>query len=77
MKREMPKAQFAWDDPLALDQQLSQDERMVRDAAHRYCQDKLAPRVLEAFRSEKTDPKIFREMGESAFAVTSSTIFLT
>ena len=64
MKREMPKAQFAWDDPLALDQQLSQDERMVRDAAHKYCQDKLAPRVLEAFRSEKTDPKIFREMGE-------------
>jgi glutaryl-CoA dehydrogenase len=64
MKREMPKAQFAWDDPLALDQQLGQDERMVRDAAHKYCQDKLAPRVLEAFRSEKTDPKIFREMGE-------------
>ena len=64
MKRETPKTQFAWDDPLALDQQLSQDERMVRDAAHKYCQDKLAPRVLEAFRSEKTDVKIFREMGE-------------
>ena len=64
MKREMPKAQFAWDDPLALDQQLSQDERMVRDAAHKYCQDKLAPRVLEAFRKETTDKNIFREMGE-------------
>ena len=37
---------------------------MVRDAAHAYCQDKLAPRVLEAFRHEKTDPAIFREMGE-------------
>ncbi len=60
----MPKAQFAWDDPLALDQQLSQDERMVRDAAHKYCQDKLAPRILHAFRNEATDKGIFREMGE-------------
>jgi glutaryl-CoA dehydrogenase len=58
------KAQFVWDDPLLLDQQLSEDERMVRDAARDYCQGKLAPRVLEAFRHEKTDPKIFREMGE-------------
>jgi glutaryl-CoA dehydrogenase len=58
------KAEFKWDDPLLLDQQLSEDERMVRDAAHDYCQGKLAPRVLEAFRHEKTDPKIFREMGE-------------
>ena len=58
------KARFAWDDPLLLGQQLSEDERMVRDAAHAYCQDRLAPRVLQAFRHEKTDPKIFREMGE-------------
>jgi glutaryl-CoA dehydrogenase len=58
-----PKAQFAWDDPLLLEQQLTEDERMVRDAARAYCQDKLAPRVLEAFRQEKTDPRIFREMG--------------
>jgi glutaryl-CoA dehydrogenase len=58
-----PKAQFVWDDPLLLDQQLTEDERMVRDAARAYCQDKLAPRVLEAFRNEKTDPRIFREMG--------------
>jgi glutaryl-CoA dehydrogenase len=57
------KAQFVWNDPLLLEEQLTQDERMVRDAAHAYCQDKLAPRVLEAFRSEKTDPRIFREMG--------------
>ena len=58
------KAQFVWDDPLLLDQQLSQDERMVRDAANAYCQKKLAPRILEAFRHEKTDANIFREMGE-------------
>ena len=66
MKRENLKAKagFAWDDPLLLDQQLSEDERMVREAARNYCQKKLATRVLEAFRSEKTDPKIFREMGE-------------
>jgi glutaryl-CoA dehydrogenase len=63
MKREKIKAKFSWEDPLLLDQQLSEDERMVRDAARAYCQDKLAPRVLEAFRHEKTDPKIFREMG--------------
>jgi glutaryl-CoA dehydrogenase len=63
MKREKLKAKFSWEDPLLLDQQLSEDERMVRDAARAYCQDKLAPRVLEAFRHEKTDPKIFREMG--------------
>ncbi len=58
------KASFHWDDPLLLEQQLSDDERQVRDAAHAYCQEKLAPRVLEAFRHEKTDAAIFREMGE-------------
>ena len=55
---------FHWQDPLLLDAQLTDEERMVRDAAHAYAQDKLAPRVLEAFRHEKTDPAIFREMGE-------------
>ena len=61
----MPKAtRFTWDDPLHLDAQLSADERAVRDAASAYCQERLAPRVLEAFRHEKTDPAIFREMGE-------------
>jgi glutaryl-CoA dehydrogenase len=58
------KASFNWADPLLLDDQLTEEERMVRDAARQYCQDKLAPRVLEAFRNEKTDPAIFREMGE-------------
>ncbi|CAG9236222.1 Glutaryl-CoA dehydrogenase [Paraburkholderia tropica] len=57
-------AQFHWEDPLLLDQQLTEDERMVRDAAAAYAQDKLAPRVVEAFRHEKTDAAIFREMGE-------------
>ena len=58
------KPVFQWDDPLLLEDQLSEDERQVRDAARAYCQDKLAPRVLEAFRHEKTDAAIFREMGE-------------
>ena len=58
------KAAFKWDDPLLLDLQLSEEERMVRDTAQQYCQDKLAPRIQEAFRNEKTDPAIFREMGE-------------
>ena len=56
-------AAFQWDDPLLLEDQLSADERAVRDAARAYCQDKLAPRVLEAFRNETADPGIFREMG--------------
>ncbi|MGZ8273660.1 MAG: acyl-CoA dehydrogenase [Burkholderiaceae bacterium] len=58
------KASFRWDDPLLLEDQLSEDERMVRDAARAYAQDKLAPRILDAFRYEKTDPSLFREMGE-------------
>ncbi|TBW58130.1 acyl-CoA dehydrogenase [Marinobacter halodurans] len=57
-------AEFDWLSPLLLDSQLEEEERMVRDTAHNYAQDKLAPRVLEAFRHEKTDPAIFREMGE-------------
>ncbi|GAA7762230.1 MAG: acyl-CoA dehydrogenase [Burkholderiaceae bacterium] len=57
-------AEFNWADPLLLDQQLTADERMVRDAAAAYCQDKLMPRVLQSFRNEKTDVEIFREMGE-------------
>ena len=55
---------FVWDDPLLLDEQLSTDERMVRDTARAYAQDKLLPRVTEAFRHERSDPAIFREMGE-------------
>ncbi len=60
----MSAAKFHWEDPLLLDQQLTEEERMVRDAARAYAQDRLMPRVLEAFRHEKTDPAIFREMGE-------------
>jgi glutaryl-CoA dehydrogenase len=55
---------FNWSDPLLLEQQLSHEERMVRDTARAYCQDKLAPRVLDAFRHEKTDVAIFKEMGQ-------------
>lgn len=55
---------FDWADPFRLVEQLTDEERMVLDTAHAYAQDKLAPRVLEAFRHEKTDPGIFREMGE-------------
>lgn len=58
------KASFNWIDPLLLDQQLTEEERMVRDSAEQFAQSKLAPRVLEAFRHEQTDPTIFREMGE-------------
>jgi len=60
MSREI----FDWADPFRLVEQLSDEERMVLDTAHAYAQEKLAPRVLEAFRHEKTDPTIFREMGE-------------
>jgi glutaryl-CoA dehydrogenase len=59
----MAQASFHWDDPLLLDEQLTMDEKMVRDAAREYAHGKLAPRVLEAFRREHTDPAIFGEMG--------------
>ena len=59
----MSSTAFHWEDPLLLDRQLNEDERMVRDAAAAYCQEKLMPRVLEAFRHEKTDVAIFKEMG--------------
>ena len=58
-------ARFNWRDPLLLEQQLTDDERMVRDTARAYCQEQLAPRVLEAFRSEHSDARaIYRELGE-------------
>ena len=59
----MSSTAFHWEDPLLLDRQLNEDERMVRDAAAAYCQEKLMPRVLEAFRHEKIDVAIFKEMG--------------
>ncbi|MGC1388502.1 MAG: acyl-CoA dehydrogenase [Steroidobacteraceae bacterium] len=59
----MGRASFHWDDPLLLEEQLTMEEKMVRDAAREYAQGRLAPRILEAFRREQTDPSIFREMG--------------
>jgi len=54
---------FDWSDPFLIDDLLTDDERMVRDAARDYAQDRLQPRVIEAFAGERTDPAIFREMG--------------
>jgi glutaryl-CoA dehydrogenase len=55
---------FDWADPFFLDDQLEDDERMIRDTARAYAQDRLAPRIIDAFANEVTDPSIFREMGE-------------
>ncbi len=55
---------FNWEDPLLLDAQLEDDERMIRDSARAYAQEKLQPRVIEAFRKEKAEPGIIAEMGE-------------
>jgi glutaryl-CoA dehydrogenase len=56
-------AKFDWQDPFLIEQQLAEEERQVRDTARQYAQDKLQPRVREAYRNETTDPAIFREMG--------------
>jgi glutaryl-CoA dehydrogenase len=61
--RPATKPAFKWDDPFLLDAQLTDDERMVRDAAHTYAREKLAPRIREAFRHEIVDPSVFPEMG--------------
>src|SRR5262245_45272355 len=58
------QSQFDWADPLLLDQQLTEDERMIRDTGRAYAQEKLLPRVTEAYLNEETDREIFREMGE-------------
>ena len=55
---------FDWEDPFRLNDQLSEDERMMRDSARAYAQEKLQPRVIEAFANETSDPSIFKEMGE-------------
>jgi glutaryl-CoA dehydrogenase len=60
----MARIGFQWDDPLLLEAQLNEDEVMVRDTARQYAAERLAPRVLEAFREERADPSIFREMGD-------------
>ena len=67
LKTKPKKAEFSWSDPLLLDSQLTEQERMVRDAARAFAQEKLAPRVLEAFRHEKADPALLREMGALGF----------
>ncbi|MEO1918310.1 MAG: acyl-CoA dehydrogenase family protein, partial [Paracoccaceae bacterium] len=64
MTNHTDKNQFTWDDPFFLNEQLTEEERLIRDTANAYAQDKLAPRVIEAYRNEHTDPGIFREMGE-------------
>jgi len=61
------KPQFQWDDPFLLDEQLTEDERMVRDSARAYCQERLAPRVIEATRREKFDREIMNELGSLGF----------
>ena len=63
----MAKPEFKWDDPFLFDEQLTGEERMVRDAARDYCQDKLMPRVLEANRHETFDRSILNEMGQMGF----------
>jgi glutaryl-CoA dehydrogenase len=57
-------AKLKWEDPLLLDELLTDDERMIRDTARAYAQDKLQPRVIDAYREERTDREIFNEMGE-------------
>ncbi len=61
------RASFSWEDPLLLDEQLSEDEHLIRDAARAYCQEKLMTRVLEANRHERFDREIMTEMGELGF----------
>ena len=63
-KEQPDLSSFNWADPFYLEDQLSEDERMIRDSAKAYCDEKLMPRIKEAFAHEKTDPAIFREMGE-------------
>jgi len=62
-KSAKPRPAFKWDDPFLLDEQLSEEERMVRDTAHQFAQEKLLPRVTLAFRNEDFDREIMREMG--------------
>ncbi|PLP56934.1 acyl-CoA dehydrogenase [Mesorhizobium loti] len=59
------KNAFVWEDPFLIEDQFSEDERMIRDGAAAFAADKLAPRIEDAYMEEKTDPAIFREMGEA------------
>ena len=67
IQRQSPFTAFQWDDPLRLDQQLSEEERAIRDAAREYCTKKLLPRVIEANRHEIFHLEIMHEMGEMGF----------
>ena len=64
MNAPAPKPVFQWDDPLLLDDQLTDEERMIRDSTRAYCQEKLMPRILEANRHERFDRSVLDEMGE-------------
>ena len=64
MTQQKHWANFDWQDPFLLEQQLTDEQRLVRETAHQYAQQKLLPRVVEAYRSEQFDPDIFPEMGE-------------
>jgi len=65
MQSKTAAASFVWNDPFLLEDQLTEDERMLRDAAAAFCADKLAPGIEQAYMQETTDPAIFREMGEA------------
>ena len=67
MKHTNKIAKFDWADPMFFNEQLSEEERLIRDTARDYCQEKLMPRVLEANRSEKYDPEIMNEFAEMGF----------
>jgi len=58
-------SRFTWEDPLLLDDQLTEDERMLRDGARSFAQDVLAPKVIEAYREETVDPGMFKQMGDA------------
>jgi hypothetical protein len=66
---------FRWDDPFFREDQLTEDERMIRDTARAYVQEKLQPRVLEAYAHEKTDRAIFDEMGDVGLLGAPSVLF--
>src|SRR5580692_3240030 len=66
-KGKSEAAEFDWADPLRFDDLLSEDERLIRDSARAYCQEKLMPRVLSAHREERFDRDIYDEMGELGF----------
>src|SRR3954466_16286041 len=67
MNAPLKKPVFNWEDPLLFEEQLSEEERMVRDSARAYAQDKLMPRVIEASRQQRFEPEVLREMGALGF----------